>query len=85
VPDAATVPPELTALRVRAEELASLARVQALLFWDQNTMMPPRGAPARGDHQAALETISHRKHCSTRSSRGRPARTRTRTTSAWWR
>jgi carboxypeptidase Taq len=63
VPDAATVPPELTALRVRAEELASLARVQALLFWDQNTMMPPRGAPARGDHQAALETISHRKLC----------------------
>ena len=34
-------------------------RVHALLFWDQNTMMPPRGAAARGDQSATLETITH--------------------------
>ncbi|HWT24177.1 MAG TPA: carboxypeptidase M32 [Solirubrobacteraceae bacterium] len=62
-PSTSTVPPELAALRERAEELGSLARVQALLFWDQNTVMPPRGAAARGDHQAALQTIAHRKLC----------------------
>ena len=27
-------------------ELSDLGRVHALLFWDQNTMMPPRGAAA---------------------------------------
>ena len=28
-------------------------------FWDQNTMMPPRGAAGRADHSATLELISH--------------------------
>ena len=58
-----TAPPELAALRERAGVLASLGRVQALLFWDQNTMMPPRGAAARGDHQATLESILHERLC----------------------
>jgi carboxypeptidase Taq len=58
-----TAPPELAALHERAEVLAGLARVQALLFWDQSTMMPPHGAAARGDHQATLETIAHERLC----------------------
>jgi carboxypeptidase Taq len=56
-----TVPPELVALRERAAVLCDLDRIGALLFWDQNTMMPPHGAPARGDHAATLQTVAHEK------------------------
>jgi carboxypeptidase Taq len=52
-------PPELGALRERMAELSDLGRIHALMFWDQNTMMPPRGAMARADHSATLELISH--------------------------
>jgi carboxypeptidase Taq len=52
-------PPELEALRARAAVLSDLAHVHALLYWDQNTMMPPRGAVARSDHAATLEEIAH--------------------------
>jgi carboxypeptidase Taq len=52
-------PPELGALRERMAQLTDLGRIHALLFWDQNTMMPPRGASARADHSATLELISH--------------------------
>ena len=54
-----TVPPELVALRERAAVLCDLDRIGALLFWDQNTMMPPHGATARGDHAATLQTVAH--------------------------
>ena len=40
-------------------ELSDLGRIHSLLFWDQNTMMPPRGAAARADHSSTLELISH--------------------------
>ena len=52
-------PGELKALRERLAELADLGRVQSLLFWDQNTMMPPHGAAGRADQSATLELISH--------------------------
>ena len=52
-------PPELAALHERASILADLERVHALLFWDQNVMMPPSGAAARGDHSATLESVTH--------------------------
>ena len=50
---------ELAALHERAAILADLSRIHSLLFWDQNTMMPPDGAPARGDQAATLEAVSH--------------------------
>jgi len=53
------VPPELAALHERATILSDLGHIHALLFWDQNTMMPPRGAAVRGDHSATLEAVSH--------------------------
>jgi carboxypeptidase Taq len=53
------VPRGLAALHERATILADLGHIHSLLFWDQNTMMPPAGAAARGDHAATLETISH--------------------------
>ena len=52
-------PPELGALRERMAELSDLGRIHSMLFWDQNTMMPPRGAGARADHSSTLELISH--------------------------
>jgi len=53
------VPSELGALHERAAVLADLGSMHSLLFWDQNTMMPPRGSAARGDQAATLETIAH--------------------------
>ena len=52
-------PAELAALHERMAELTDLGRIHSLLFWDQNTMMPPHGAAARADHSATLELISH--------------------------
>jgi carboxypeptidase Taq len=52
-------PPELAALQERMAELNDLHGIGALLFWDQNTMMPPAGAPARGDHAATLQRVVH--------------------------
>jgi carboxypeptidase Taq len=54
-------PAELAALQERMAELTDLGRIHAMLFWDQNTMMPPHGAAARADHSATLEVISHGK------------------------
>ena len=50
---------ELAALHERAAILSDLGHVHALLFWDQNTMMPPDGARARGDYAATLEAVAH--------------------------
>ena len=54
-------PAELAALQERMAELTDLSRIHSMLFWDQNTMMPPNGAAARADHAATLEVISHDK------------------------
>ena len=42
-----SAPPELAALQERLTELTDLGRIHSMLFWDQNTMMPPNGAAAR--------------------------------------
>jgi carboxypeptidase Taq len=46
-------------LRARLAELDDLGRVAGLLGWDQQTMMPPGGGPARGEAMATLERIAH--------------------------
>jgi carboxypeptidase Taq len=46
-------------LRWRLAELEDLRNTAQLLGWDQQTMMPPRGAPARAESLATLERISH--------------------------
>jgi len=56
-----SAPPELAALQERLTELTDLGRIHSMLFWDQNTMMPPNGAAARADHASTLEVISHNK------------------------
>ncbi|MBV9804318.1 MAG: carboxypeptidase M32 [Solirubrobacterales bacterium] len=47
------------ALRERLAELADLRSVAQLLDWDQQTMMPPRGAPARAETVATVQRLSH--------------------------
>jgi carboxypeptidase Taq len=49
----------LDSLRDRVAELADLAALARLAAWDQRTMMPPRGAPARGRVLATLERLVH--------------------------
>jgi carboxypeptidase Taq len=46
-------------LRQRLAELVDLRNAAHVLSWDQQTMMPPRGAPARAEALATLERISH--------------------------
>ena len=49
----------LAALRVRMGELTDLQSLGALMFWDQNTMMPPGGAGARADMADTLQRVLH--------------------------
>jgi carboxypeptidase Taq len=40
-------------------ELSDLYALNALLLWDQNTMMPPGGAGPRADHAETLQRVLH--------------------------
>lgn len=46
-------------LREHMAALADLKNVAQLLDWDQQTMMPPGGAPARAETVATVQKISH--------------------------
>jgi carboxypeptidase Taq len=46
-------------LREHLAELVDLRNASHLLGWDQQTMMPPRGGPARAESLATLGRISH--------------------------
>src|SRR5262249_23058705 len=48
-------------LRQRLGEITDLARTGALLGWDQQVKMPPRGAAARAEQLATLKRIAHEK------------------------
>ncbi|HTN25027.1 MAG TPA: carboxypeptidase M32 [Solirubrobacteraceae bacterium] len=48
--------PELTA---RLGELADLRHAGQILAWDQQVMMPPRGAPARSAAHGTLQRLAH--------------------------
>ncbi len=48
----------------RLNEIADLGKAAALLGWDQHTMMPPRGAPARAEQLATLGRVAHEKFTS---------------------
>jgi carboxypeptidase Taq len=50
---------QLAELQTRLAELADLDNIGHLLEWDQNTMMPPRGAQSRSEALATLGRISH--------------------------
>jgi carboxypeptidase Taq len=46
-------------LRERLAALSDLRNVSQLLDWDQQTMMPPRGALTRAESAATIQRISH--------------------------
>jgi carboxypeptidase Taq len=52
-------PSELAQLRTRLAELTDIQSLGALMFWDQNTMMPPGGAGARADMADTLQRVLH--------------------------
>jgi carboxypeptidase Taq len=52
-------PPELDGLRRLLAEITDLQALGALMFWDQNTMMPPGGASARADMADTLQRTLH--------------------------
>jgi carboxypeptidase Taq len=52
-------PPALAALRTRMAELSDLRAIGGLLFWDQQTVMPPGGGAARAEHVATLVRVVH--------------------------
>ncbi len=49
----------IESLRERLAELADLTSLARLAGWDQRTMMPPGGAPARAHQMSALERLFH--------------------------
>jgi carboxypeptidase Taq len=49
----------VTELRRRLGEILDLKRTSALLGWDQQTMMPPKGNEARADQLATVDRFSH--------------------------
>jgi carboxypeptidase Taq len=53
------MPDNLTQLRERLAGVVDLRNATNLLQWDQQTMMPPRGAAARAEALATLERIGH--------------------------
>lgn len=53
------LPPAYDALRRRLAEISDLSSAAAVLAWDQRTMMPPAGAPARAEQLATLTGLAH--------------------------
>ncbi len=50
---------ELLELREKLGEISDLESSLALLSWDQQTYMPPKGAAARGRQQATISALAH--------------------------
>lgn len=46
-------------LKLRVAQIGDLRRVAGLLFWDQQTMMPPAGAAVRAEQRATLDRMAH--------------------------
>jgi carboxypeptidase Taq len=55
----ASAPARFEELLRRLGEIADLERSSSLLSWDQETKMPPLGAPARAEQQATLARLAH--------------------------
>ena len=48
----------------RLAEIGDLSAAASLLAWDQQVMMPPRGAASRAEHLATLKHVTHEKFTS---------------------
>ncbi len=56
--------PQFAELKNRLTEVADLSKIGAVLGWDQQTMMAPRGAAVRAEQMATLGRIVHVKFTS---------------------
>lgn len=54
------MPSSMEILREKLGEVADIRNAVALLQWDQETYMPPKGATARGHQLATLSALEHR-------------------------
>ena len=54
-----SAPAQLATLKQRLAEISDLQALASLMFWDQNTMMPPGGAEPRGEMAATLQRVLH--------------------------
>lgn len=61
MPAAPAAPPALAELTALAHTLSDIVAAIALLGWDQEVMMPPRGGEGRAHHLATLTGIYHEK------------------------
>jgi len=50
---------KLAELKHRLATVSDLHHASALLGWDQQTYMPPRGANARAEQLATLDKLAH--------------------------
>jgi carboxypeptidase Taq len=55
-----SVAEKLNTLREKLGEVCDLRAAAALLGWDQETYMPPKAAPGRGQQLATLSALEHR-------------------------
>lgn len=55
---------KFTELKTRLAEIHDLIKVSTILSWDQQVMMPPKGAAARAEQRATVERIVHEKFIS---------------------
>ena len=51
-------------LKQRLAEIWDLGKAAGLMSWDQQTMMPPRGAPVRAEQLGTLSKIAHERFVS---------------------
>jgi carboxypeptidase Taq len=53
------MPGPIDALKAHLTDALNLSSISAVLYWDQNTYMPPDGAGARAAQQATLQKLRH--------------------------
>ena len=64
--DILPAPPAYAELLRLAREAAVLQSATSLVSWDQETQMPPRGAPLRAEQMAILSALVHERRTSPR-------------------
>ena len=54
-----SAPPAFETLKTKLAEIHDLTKAEALLAWDQQTIMPPRGADARAHQLGTIGKLAH--------------------------
>ena len=51
------------AMLAQVKTTRALGQVAGLMSWDQEVMMPPKGAESRAEQAAAIEEVTHERSC----------------------